>query len=515
MSVILVDLFFGLLVASAGVAAGYFLLRKDRAKVQDPPADNEQANTRAVLEQLRCLAARVAEDVGQHSSRVQAISDDLDSGDTSAEHVIGAVSQLLDSNKKMQQQLASAEDQLARQRMEIETHAAEARTDALTGIANRRAFDDEMKRRVADVSRDGRAVSIIICDVDRFKLVNDTHGHHAGDAVLQGVAKRLDSAVGEMDIVARYGGEEFAIILPATSLKDAEITAEKARKAVAETCYTYDDVDLTVTASFGMAQLACGEGARSVVGRADEALYDAKESGRNCGYYHDGDSTHPVASDAPDEQVLQEVVSECELLVKDEMDLVETSEDCDGTTDAPQSEPLAVSTASHSKLPNKSQLTDEIGRQFARWRRNNFEFAVVIVQLDHPNELAKRYGPKGMDTLQRVLEHFLDASVRDMDFVAHHDNSSYGMVLSDATLQSGMHVAERLRAAVEKCALPYEGDVLEFSVSLGIVTPSANDQRDTLLASCEQAVSTAIADGGNVCYARRSGELEPIPHLMS
>ena len=171
MPVILVDLFFGLLVASAGVAAGYSLQWKDRAKVQSPPAvDNEQANARAVLEQLRCLAERVAEDVGQHSSRVQAISDDLDSGDTSAEHVIGAVAQLLDSNKQMQQQLASAEDQLARQRMEIETHAAEARTDALTGIANRRAFDDEMKRRAAEVSRDGRAVSIIICDVDRLTM---------------------------------------------------------------------------------------------------------------------------------------------------------------------------------------------------------------------------------------------------------------------------------------------------------------------------------------------------------
>ena len=98
----------------------------------------------------------------------------------------------------------------------MQTLLAETRTDALTLLANRRAFDDELAKRCAEFRRQGRTFSLTIVDVDRFKNFNDTYGHRAGDEVLRNVAKVLRRKMRETDIVARYGGEEFAIIHPGT-----------------------------------------------------------------------------------------------------------------------------------------------------------------------------------------------------------------------------------------------------------------------------------------------------------
>src|SRR6185503_7619557 len=106
------------------------------------------------------------------------------------------------------------------------------RTDALTGLANRRAFDDELNRRFAEWQRRKTMFSLLILDVDHFKKFNDTHGHQAGDAVLTGVAATLRQTFREMDLVARYGGEEFAAILPVTNLTEALRAAERARAAI-------------------------------------------------------------------------------------------------------------------------------------------------------------------------------------------------------------------------------------------------------------------------------------------
>src|SRR6185295_20304286 len=96
-------------------------------------------------------------------------------------------------------------------------HAADARTDALTRLANRRAFDDELERRFNEWKRLRVPYTLLMADVDHFKKFNDTHGHQAGDEVLKGVAKTLKDTMREMDFVARYGGEEFAAVLPVTN----------------------------------------------------------------------------------------------------------------------------------------------------------------------------------------------------------------------------------------------------------------------------------------------------------
>ena len=140
--------------------------------------------------------------------------------------------QMLAANTELQQRLEQAEKQLAAQAAEIKAHESEARTDSLTGLSNRRAFDDELKRRLSEWQRKGTPCTLVLLDIDFFKKFNDTHGHQVGDEVLRQVAKVLAAQSREMDVPCRYGGEEFAVILPATDALKACIVAERIRAAV-------------------------------------------------------------------------------------------------------------------------------------------------------------------------------------------------------------------------------------------------------------------------------------------
>lgn len=155
-----------------------------------------------------------------------------------------------------------------------------SREDALTGIANRRAFDEALAREIARADRNGNSFGLIMLDVDHFKHLNDTFGHQSGDAVLHTLAQRLVNAVRGADLVARFGGEEFAVILVDTREEDLADAAESVR---ARMVTTTDDGRNSVTASAGAALYPRhGHDATSLIAAADAALYTAKAAGRNC-----------------------------------------------------------------------------------------------------------------------------------------------------------------------------------------------------------------------------------------
>lgn len=166
---------------------------------------------------------------------------------------------------------------------ELEALARLARRDALTGLPNRRAFDEALAREVARAERGGAPLAVVALDVDHFKRVNDLHGHAAGDAALEAVAGRARDALRAGDLLARVGGEEFAALLPGAALADAREVAERIRGAVSASpvVVTAAAVPLVLTVSLGCATLGPGEGAAALVARADARLYDAKHGGRN------------------------------------------------------------------------------------------------------------------------------------------------------------------------------------------------------------------------------------------
>lgn len=153
--------------------------------------------------------------------------------------------------------------------------------DPLTGVNNRSSFREVLDREVELSRRHGVPLSLIMLDVDRFKSINDTHGHLAGDAALKSIASCTLSCIRESDILFRYGGEEFCIALANTSLTGARKLAERVRRALEILVVRASGTRLHVTASFGVATLAKEDDAAHLVEKADHSLYRAKALGRN------------------------------------------------------------------------------------------------------------------------------------------------------------------------------------------------------------------------------------------
>lgn len=177
--------------------------------------------------------------------------------------------------KEAQNELSEAYALLALKSVELEKASI---TDALTGLFNRRRLDQAFGQEVGRACRYGHPLSLILIDLDRFKAVNDTHGHQMGDQVLQEVSAILREGVRSADTVGRWGGEEFLIICPETDLAGAMALAEKLRTTIAEAVWPSTTL---ITSSFGVAQFHNGDSMKDLVARADGALYRAKASGRN------------------------------------------------------------------------------------------------------------------------------------------------------------------------------------------------------------------------------------------
>jgi diguanylate cyclase len=163
----------------------------------------------------------------------------------------------------------------------IEEQRKKAMYDSLTGMPNREAYQQRLEQEVQRIKRYGGKLSLMVCDVDFFKRINDAYGHLAGDKVLRIIAKSLQRNLRSTDFIARFGGEEFVALMPETSTSEAKIVAEKMRRKVEESPFNFKKEPVQITVSFGISEFAEGESAAEVFSRADKALYEAKKHGRN------------------------------------------------------------------------------------------------------------------------------------------------------------------------------------------------------------------------------------------
>jgi diguanylate cyclase len=208
-----------------------------------------------------------------------------------AERIRAILRGIIDETERMQGQADHVEQHLRASMAEIEglrreLRAAwsEARTDGLTGLANRKHFDQALRIAAAQALEHGSPACLLLADIDHFKQFNDQFGHALGDQVLKLVAGVLRQNVKGQDLVARYGGEEFAVILPATRLADAYGLADRLRQLVASRQIQLKDSNRSlgrVALSIGISDFRPGEGCADWLARTDEALYEAKRTGRN------------------------------------------------------------------------------------------------------------------------------------------------------------------------------------------------------------------------------------------
>jgi len=197
--------------------------------------------------------------------------------DDSGKNVFGSIENIT-SNKASELQKEKMITELTEIKKQLEVSS---RTDPLTSLLNRRGLEQEMVFEKNRMDRSGNPFSLVLCDIDFFKKINDTYGHDAGDYILSEFAQIIESHSRKQDIVCRWGGEEFLLLLPETDLQGASALAEKIRAQIEKSIFTYNNQEISITLSSGVACMAKDQTIDDCIKNADLRLYLAKSRGRN------------------------------------------------------------------------------------------------------------------------------------------------------------------------------------------------------------------------------------------
>jgi len=229
-------------------------------------------------------------DAADYGKKLAAVSGKLNE-DTQANQVRTIVTEILSDTRRMQERTKHLEGRLEESlsevnqlRVRLDEVKQDALTDALTGISNRKHFDNSIDEIIEEAAASREPLCLMMLDIDHFKQFNDSYGHQTGDEVLRLVARCLTDSIKGRDFAARFGGEEFVIVLPHTRLQDALIVGDQVRANVASKRIvkkTTGEKLGNITLSAGVSQYRPGESLEDLLHRADESLYSAKDSGRN------------------------------------------------------------------------------------------------------------------------------------------------------------------------------------------------------------------------------------------
>ncbi len=411
------------------------------------------------VQQMRDLAKNVASDVGAHCTLMSGISNELgtikvDSPEANAT-VVGAVSKILSANEKLQSRLVDAEQKIQAQAEEIKAQQSEARTDSLTKLANRRAFDDALEQNLALCRRDRRSFSLLMLDVDHFKKFNDTHGHPAGDEVLRSVGKTLQQVVKISDIACRYGGEEFALVMPSTPIAEARIAAERVREAIESMVVDFEGKTLSVTVSVGLAEAIKGEDSVKLIRRSDDAVYFSKEAGRNCGHWHDGDNLLPMN--------------------------VAVNPKRAPTENPKRPSPAKNSEQSVDNLPDQAAFTDELQRRVAESQRFGVTLSTMHIVVNSYDELEEEYGNAvGKLLLDSVAQH-IHSLLRDTGLLGMITPGEFAVMLPGSPEHEAKLVAARIQTAIASCTIPQRGEEIQLELLIGTCSVEPDDDAQSML----------------------------------
>jgi diguanylate cyclase len=249
------------------------------------------ADMRGVIDDVLGKLEASTRDTSSYKEALSAATGELGNERTPADlralvdGLIAATRAMEARTRSLEGELQASSQQVNDLRSKLDNVRKESMTDPLTGIANRKAFDEAVRQALEQAGAgNGEEVSLLLCDIDHFKIFNDTWGHQTGDQVLRLVASCMAENVKGRDTAARYGGEEFAVLLRGTGLAAATRLANQIRETVQTKKLvkkSTGDILGTITISVGVAQFMANEGAEAVIRRADACLYGAKHHGRN------------------------------------------------------------------------------------------------------------------------------------------------------------------------------------------------------------------------------------------
>lgn len=260
--------------------------RSNEEKVADQMRSEVRALVTSVLQQLAASGGQANHYGNVLEAYNTRLAQDLSTSEFRSliNEFMGETREMLEANRQLERQLHKTNQELDELRLQLEEARHEASTDALTGLANRKAFNDALQEQSTRANETRSDLCLVMADMDHFKHFNDSHGHLIGDKLLRFVANILKDSLKGQDLVARFGGEEFAILLPNTPLRGALAVAESLRARVQNQRLKRTDTQRPiggVTLSLGIATYRFGESVEDFVARADTALYQSKRLGRN------------------------------------------------------------------------------------------------------------------------------------------------------------------------------------------------------------------------------------------
>ncbi len=374
--------------------------------------------------------------------------------------------------------------ELESQTRQLEAQIAQARTDALTGLANRRALDEELQRRFCECQRIGSPLSVMLLDVDHFKVFNDAHGHRAGDEALRVMAGVLRGAMRQMDVVTRYGGEEFLVILPGTAVDCATLVAERTRRDISNTVFRYDGKDLSLTVSIGVAQLTPNEHPTRMLERVDQAMYASKGAGRNRTYWHDGRAVHPVLEDSTvNTSSLRSRITESDeagMLPSPSLPLAPASRETVARSSSESPDTMGVQC-------NRTAFLWHVRQRIAEWKRGGAPFCVLLAQVEQDEHTVETQ-EAGDDVLRRSGR-ILNAVIREMDLIGRYDHACFSVLLPRTTLKEGLIAAERVRQSVDMSDPPTNHRGAPIRLRVGVAEVGEGDDPIRLLQRAQAARS--------------------------
>jgi diguanylate cyclase len=274
---------------AVGILVGILLVRGRARSAGGKDLSPESQAVLKMLTELLGVAEHIATNVATHNTKIEENAQQVDSLkatgelETIRQSLLHHMTTLLSSNKHLQEDLVCTRYRLEAQAEEIDHARQEARRDELTGAANRRAFDEKLHLLMNDWRQKKEPFALVLADLDQFKRVNDAHGHPAGDRVLKATGIGLRQLARQTDFVARYGGDEFAILMPKTTRDQGAQLADAIRRGIADNsfCVAVRGGEVTISFSMGVAVPHERDTDETIVQRADQAMYQAKNTGRN------------------------------------------------------------------------------------------------------------------------------------------------------------------------------------------------------------------------------------------
>ncbi len=456
---VLLDASLALTAFIMGFVGAYFYvgLGKSNKADQQPtgpggnPFDAER-NAMAV-QQLKDLTSKVASDVGAHNQLVSGISAQLGSLDKTApdnsDLIAEALRQIMAANEKLQTRLEDAENKIQSQAEELKTTQSQAKTDSLTKLANRGAFDEALAKGIDQYRQQGRPMSLLLFDVDHFKKFNDTHGHQAGDDVLRNVAATLKKNAKATDLACRYGGEEFALVMPNTTIKNATIAAERIREAIGSMKITFEGKTLSVTVSIGVAEAEQHDDSARLIRRSDEAIYAAKGAGRNCSYWHDGAGCLPINQ-------------------------------LEASPVTPARRNVAID-HKHAELPDRVGFSAELQRRISESHRTGADLSVLFLKVIGYHALERDYGDAVTELVLDSVGQFIGSRLREMDLLGRLDRGEFVVMLPGSPKREATFAGNRVRSALASCPIPLGTTQLTLQLTQAATSVAPDDTSDIML----------------------------------